>query len=72
MIDQHDPFTDLGLERAIYLRWTLRDIRGRRLKLSPVSDDDLTLLTARGLVEVQDGMPILTDAGLATIDEPVD
>lgn len=72
MIDQRDPFTDLGLERAIYLRWTLRDIKARRLKLSPVSDDDLTLLTTRGLVEVQNGMPVLTQAGLATIDQPID
>jgi hypothetical protein len=72
MIDQRDPFTDLGLERAIYLRWTLRDIKARRLKLSPVSDDDLTLLTTRGLVEVQNGMPVLTQAGLVTIDQPID
>ena len=65
--DQQDPFTDLELERAIHLRWTLRDIKARRLMLSPVSDDDLTLLTERGLVELHDGVPVLTRAGVETI-----
>ena len=38
MVD--NPFAKLGLERAIDLRWTLRDIQARRLKMSPVSDED--------------------------------
>lgn len=63
MVDSQNPFADLGLERAIQLRWTLRDISAKRLTLSPVNDEDLSLLTERGLVEVQDGVPRLTQAG---------
>ncbi|GLH75922.1 hypothetical protein SSBR45G_08300 [Bradyrhizobium sp. SSBR45G] len=61
--DINDPFADLDLERAIQLRWTLRDIKAHRLTLSPVAEDHLALLTERGLVEVSDGVPTLTDAG---------
>jgi hypothetical protein len=68
MVDHQNPFADLELERAIHLRWTLRDISAKRLTLSPVSDDDLSLLTERGLVEVQDGMPQLTKAGQDVIN----
>ncbi|WP_315703514.1 MULTISPECIES: hypothetical protein [unclassified Bradyrhizobium] len=68
MIDQANPFADLGLEQAIHLRWALRDIRARRLSLSPVNDDDLRLLTERGLVEVEDGVPVLTQAGQDTLE----
>jgi len=68
MSDRHNAFTDLALERAIHLRWTLRDIRAKRLVLSPVSDEDLTLLTERGLIEIRDGLPELTQAGLDIID----
>ena len=35
------PLADFDLERAISLRWALRDILGNRLKLVPVTDDDL-------------------------------
>ena len=63
MVDRQNPFADLELERAIHLRWALRDISAKRLTLSPVNDDDLSLLTERGLVEVQDGTPQLTKAG---------
>lgn len=68
MVDHQNPFADLGLERAIHLRWTLRDIKARRLVLSPVSDDDLSLLTERGLVELSSGVPQLTEAGLDVIN----
>jgi hypothetical protein len=68
MVDHQNPFADLGLERAIHLRWTLRDINAKRLVLSPVSDDDLSLLAERGLVELSDGMPRLTEAGLEVIN----
>jgi hypothetical protein len=33
MTDQIDPLNGLDLEQAIDLRWTLRDIRARRLKI---------------------------------------
>ncbi|MGJ4917397.1 hypothetical protein ACQR10_17800 [Bradyrhizobium sp. HKCCYLRH2060] len=58
-----DPFADLALERAIHLRWTLRDIKAHRLTLSPVAEEDLSLLAERGLVELTDGVPTLTNAG---------
>jgi hypothetical protein len=68
MVDHQNPFADLGLERAIHLRWTLRDINAKRLVLSPVSNDDLSLLTERGLVELNEGVPRLTQAGLEVIN----
>jgi hypothetical protein len=68
MVDHQNPFADLGLERAIHLRWTLRDINAKRLVLSPVSDDDLSVLTERGLVDLSEGVPRLTKAGLEVIN----
>lgn len=68
MINADNPFADLPLEQAIHLRWAMRDIRARRLALSPVNDDDLRLLTERGLVELTDGGPALTQAGLDTLE----
>jgi hypothetical protein len=68
MDDKQEPFADLDPERAVELRWTLRDIRARRFMLLPVSDSDLTILTERGLVELQDGVPIVTPAGLAAVE----
>jgi hypothetical protein len=67
MDDKQKPFADLDPDRAIELRWTLRDIRSNRLMLLPVSDGDLTILTERGLVEMHDGVPIVTPAGLAAL-----
>jgi hypothetical protein len=63
-----NPFTQFGLDKAIGLRWTLRDIQARRLKMSPVSDEDLTTLTDLGLVEVRDEGPVLTQAGIAVLN----
>ncbi len=63
-----EPFADLSLERAIELRWTLRDIQTDRLTLMPASDDDLNALTELGLVEMQDGVPVVTPAGLAVVE----
>ena len=65
-----NPFAELGLERAIGLRWTLRDIQARRLKLSPVSDEDLRMLTGLGLVEVHEEGLVLTSAGIAALNGP--
>jgi len=62
------PFAALSLERAIELRWTLRDIQTDRLTLMPASDDDLNVLTELGLVEMQDGVPVVTPAGLAVVE----
>jgi hypothetical protein len=54
-------------ERAIVLRWALRDILGKRLKLSPINHNDLQTLMAFGLVEMQGDSPTLTQAGLGVI-----
>ncbi len=68
MTDSSAPFAHLGLERAIALRWTLRDIRAKRLKFSPVSAGDLDTLTELGLVELHDEVPVLTNAGHSVLD----
>jgi Mn-dependent DtxR family transcriptional regulator len=46
----------------------LRDIKAKRLKLSPVSTVDLNILTELGLIEMRDDVPVLTNAGHAAID----
>jgi hypothetical protein len=63
-----NPFAQLSLEQAIGLRWTLRDIQARRLKMSPVSGDDLRTLTGLGLVEARDEGLVLTPAGTAVLN----
>jgi hypothetical protein len=63
-----NPFAQFSLEKAIGLRWTLRDIRARRLKMSPVSAEDLKILTGLGLIEVRDEGLVLTQAGIAVLD----
>ncbi|HEX7587959.1 MAG TPA: hypothetical protein VF478_06555 [Anaerolineae bacterium] len=54
-------------ERAITLRWVLRDIKANRLKLSPVSQHDLQDLIDVGLVEMRNDAPVLTNAGVNAI-----
>ena len=66
MVD--NPFAKFSLERAIGLRWTLRDIQARRLKMSPVSDEDLHVLTELGMIEVRDEGPVLTPAATALLN----
>lgn len=68
MTDNQNPFADFDLERGIALRWALRDIKGKRLKLSPLRDADLRVLIDLGLVEMRDGAPVLTNAGHAALD----
>jgi hypothetical protein len=51
-------------ERAIALRWKLRDIKANRLNWSPISQDDLQGLINLGLVEIFRDEPVLTNAGL--------
>lgn len=68
MTDNHNPFAEFDLERAIALRWALRDIKAKRLKLSPLSDADLRALIELGLVEMRDDAPVLTNAGHAVLD----
>ena len=68
MMNDRNPFANFDLDRAIALRWTLRDIKAKRLKLSPVSDADLRTLIDLGLVEMRDDVPVLTNAGHAALD----
>jgi len=68
MTNNQNPFAHLGLERAISLRWTLRDIKAKRLKLSPVSESDLSILTDLGLIEMREDVPVLTPAGHDALD----
>jgi hypothetical protein len=69
MMDHPDsPLVGLDQGTAIRLRWTLRDIKGKRTKLSPVSPDDLRTLIEMGLVETRDEVPVLTNEGHRAID----
>jgi hypothetical protein len=68
MTDRETVFAQFSLERAIALRWMLRDIKARRLKLSPLSAADLAALTELGLIEMRDGAPVLTQAGDRALD----
>jgi hypothetical protein len=64
MTDQPgSPLAGLSLERAIQLRWVLRDIKAKRTKFSPVSPDDLGTLIEMGLVEMKDDIPEITNEG---------
>jgi hypothetical protein len=65
---QQDQMAGLDLDRAIHLRWVLRDIKARRMKLSPVSPDDLRTLIEMGLVEMRDDVPVLTSKGDRALD----
>jgi hypothetical protein len=53
--------------RAIDLRWVLRDIKSDRLEWSPVNPHDLRILTIMGLVEMRDDAPVLTNVGVSVI-----
>jgi hypothetical protein len=58
----------LGLDRAIQLRWVLRDIKGKRTLLSPVSRNDLRILLEMDLIEMRDEVPVLTVKGDRALD----
>jgi hypothetical protein len=68
MTDDSSPFVQFDLDRAIGLRWTLRDIKAKRLKMLPVNATDLSTLIDLGLVEMRDDVPVLTNAGYAVLD----
>ena len=61
----------LDLDTAIRLRWVMRDIRAKRTKLSPVSENDLATLTDLGFVEMREELPRLTGLGFLALDEPL-
>jgi hypothetical protein len=68
MTDNSSPFVQFDLDRAIGLRWTLRDIKAKRLKMLPVSAADMSALIDLGLVEMRNDVPVLTDSGHAVLD----
>jgi hypothetical protein len=69
MTDQLDPpLACLGLDAAIHLRWVLRDIKGKRTKMSPVKPGDLSTLIRMGLIEMREEVPVLTNEGERAID----
>jgi len=53
----------LDMDTAIRLRWALRNIKGKRTKLMPVSPGDLRTLTEMGFVEMRDEITVLTNQG---------
>lgn len=63
MTAENDPFHEFDLQHAIGLRWTLRDIKAKRWRLSPIDPSHLEQLQAMGLVEMQNDEPVLTGAG---------
>jgi hypothetical protein len=67
MTDNEDPFSDLDVQQTIDLRWTLRDIKAKRWKLSPINPSHLEKLMAMGLVEMRNDDPVLTNSGLDAI-----
>jgi hypothetical protein len=64
MTDTKTGLARLGLDSAIRLRWALRDIRGDRLKFSPVNADDMRALIDMGYVTMHDDVPVVTPAGV--------
>jgi hypothetical protein len=62
------PLQNFDLEKAIALRWALRDIVAQRLKLTPLKEDDLQTLIELGFVEMRDGSPVVTQSGLAALE----
>jgi hypothetical protein len=58
----------LDMYTEIRLRWAMRDIRGKRTKMSPVSENDLAALIDLGFVEMREGIPALTDFGVFALD----
>ena len=69
MADQPRSVLDgLNLDAAIRLRWALRDIKARRTKFSPISQNDLMALIELGLIEMRDDVPQLTNEGHRAID----
>jgi hypothetical protein len=67
MTGENDPFHDLDVKEVIDLRWTLRDIRAKRWKLSSINPSHLEKLISMGLVELRNEEPVLTNSGLDAI-----
>src|SRR5258706_10740117 len=57
----------LDLDTAIRLRWAMRDIRGKRTKMLPVSENDLAALIDLGFVEMREGIPRLSGLSVTSL-----
>jgi hypothetical protein len=53
--------------RAIGLRWVLRDIKSNRSNWAPINPHDLRILIIMELVEMRNDVPVLTNAGVSVI-----
>jgi hypothetical protein len=69
MTAESEPFSGIELQEAIDLRWTLRDIRAKRWKLSFLNPSHLEKLRLMNLIETNDDEPALTKAGLAALPD---
>ncbi len=67
VLAENDPLRDLDPKEAIDLRWTLRDIKAKRWKLSPIDPTHLEKLKAMGLVELRNDELVLTNEGFGAI-----
>jgi hypothetical protein len=65
MSEPKKGLASLGLDNAIRLRWALRDIKGKRLKVDP---NDMRTPIDMGYVEMIDDQPVATAAGLQQIE----
>ena len=64
MTDQADPpLGGLSIDKAIHLRWVMRDIKAKRTRFMPASPDDLRTLIELGLIEMRAEVPGLTNEG---------
>jgi hypothetical protein len=64
MTDQADPpLAGLSIDKAIHLRWVMRDIKAKRTKFMQASPDDLRTLIELGLIEMRAEVPVLTNEG---------
>ena len=63
----HNAFAGMEADRVEALRWSLRDIQAKRLKLFPVSEEDLSELVDLGLIELRADSPVLTRTGMRLI-----
>ena len=68
MSEPKKGLASLGLDNAIRLRWALRDIKGKRLKLTPVDPNDMNTLIDMGYVEMINDEPVVTATGLQQME----
>jgi hypothetical protein len=66
MKNDEDPLAQFGID-AIDLRWTMKDIAGKRWQM--LNQSHVAKLTDLGLVEIRDDRPVLTIAGQNTVWE---